>query len=81
MGAVVGQGTLGGAIMSQGVLDEGISEIFTPGLEGESNYGKVKMAPLMFQDDLSHIIDNTMYARESAMKIDLVLKKKGFNIN
>ena len=35
VGAVVGQGTMGGALISQGVLDEGISKEFAPGGEDE----------------------------------------------
>ena len=49
MGAVLGQGTLGGAIISQAVLDEGVMEHFSPGEEGQPRYGSVAMAPCMFQ--------------------------------
>ena len=41
VGATVGQGTLGGALVSQGVLDEGISEQFSPGGEDEMRYRMV----------------------------------------
>ena len=54
VGAVVGQGTIAGALGSQAVLDEGISESFSPGNGDELNYGTVAMAPLLFQDDLIH---------------------------
>ena len=30
-GALVGQGTIGGALLSQAVLDEGIRDVFAPG--------------------------------------------------
>ena len=52
VGAVVGQGTIGGALVSQAVLDEGVKEHFEPGNEDELNYGKVPLGPCMFQDDL-----------------------------
>ena len=54
MGAVLGQGTLGGAIVSQAVLDEAVMEHFSPGEEGQPRYGAVEMAPCMFQDDLAN---------------------------
>ena len=50
VGAVVGQGTIGGALGSQAVLDEGARQNFTPGGLDEMNYGLVPMGPLIFQD-------------------------------
>ena len=54
VGAVVGQGTMGGALVSQAVLDEGTKELFVPGDKNEINYGSVPMAPCLFQDDIIH---------------------------
>ena len=54
VGAVVGQGTIGGALVSQAVLDEGTKELFVPGDKNEINYGSVPMAPCLFQDDIIH---------------------------
>ena len=54
VGAVVGQGTMGGALVSQAVLDEGVKENFEPGNEDELRYGEVPMAPCLFQDDIIH---------------------------
>ena len=54
VGAVVGQGTMGGALVSQAVLDEGTKELFVPGDKNEINYGSVPMAPCLFQDDIKH---------------------------
>ena len=53
-GALVGQGTIGGALVSQGVLDEGISGQFAPGGEDKMNFGSVPVAPLIFMDDIIH---------------------------
>ena len=53
-GAVVGQGTVGWALVSQAVLYEGIREQFSPGGEDELTYGSVPLAPLLFQDDVLH---------------------------
>ena len=36
-GAVVGQGTMGGALVSQAVLDDGTKKHFVPGNEDELN--------------------------------------------
>ena len=64
VGATVGQGTLGEALVSQGVLDEGISEQFSPGGEDEMMYGSVKLGPLIFQDDVLHAADGIQQARK-----------------
>ena len=42
VGAVVGQGTMGGALVSQAVLDEGTQKHFVPGTEDELKYGSVQ---------------------------------------
>ena len=52
VGAVIGQGTIGGALVSQAVLDDGVKEHFTPAGDTQLQYGSVPLAPLMFQDDL-----------------------------
>ena len=80
-GAVVGQGTIGGALVSQAVLDEGVSAEFTPGDKNETNYGDVKMGPCMFQDDLIHISKGIKEANEANRKIDTVMKKLNLNLN
>jgi hypothetical protein len=81
VGAVVGQGTIGGALVSQAVLDEAISEEFCPGEEHEANYGQVPMQPCMFQDDLIHAALGTKEAREAGDKIHKAIKKRGLNLN
>ena len=45
VGAVVGQGMLGGALVSQAVLDEGVTEHLAPGDRLQLEYGGVPMAP------------------------------------
>ena len=52
-GAIVGQGTIGRALVSQSVLDEGISGVFAPGGQDKLNYGSVPVSPLSFQDHSS----------------------------
>ena len=63
VGAVVGQGTMGGALVSQAVLDEGTKELFVPGDKNEINYGSVPMAPCLFQDDIKHSANDLEKAR------------------
>ena len=52
VGPVVGQGAIGAALVSQAVLDDGVSEHFPPGGDLQLQYGSVPLAPLIFQDDL-----------------------------
>ena len=81
VGAVVGQGTIGGALVSQAVLDEGVKEHFEPGNEDELNYGKVPLGPCMFQDDLIHASTEVEKARKASQKMNLVMKKHALKLN
>ena len=80
-GAVVGQGTLGGALVSQAVLDEGISEEFAPGGEDELTYGSVPLAPLLFQDDVLHAAEGVKEARSANLKMSRVVKRFNLTLN
>ena len=81
VGAVIGQGTIGGALVSQAVLDSALMEQFQPGGEEELNYGTVKMAPLVFQDDFLHASDEIEKARQTNVKINKMIKQRGLNLN
>ena len=70
VGAVLGQGTLGGALISQAVLDEGVMAQFPPGGPLQVDYGTVPLAPVMFQDDLADCSDSLDNARESNRRVD-----------
>ena len=63
VGAVVGQGTMGGALVSQAVLDEGTKKLFVPGDKNEINYGSVPMAPCLSQGDIKHGANDLEKAR------------------
>ena len=80
-GALVGHGTMGGALVSQGVLDQGISEQFAPGGGDEMKYGKVPLSPLIFMDDLIHGSDTIEAARRANEKIDKVVKSLNLRLN
>ena len=81
VGAVLGQGTLGGAIVSQAVLDEGVMEHFLPGEEGQPRYGAVDLAPCMFQDDLANGSVGLLAARVANQKVDFLVKERGLQLN
>ena len=81
VGAVLGQGTLGGAIVSQAVLDEAVMEHFSPGEQGQPRYGAVEMAPCMFQDDLANGSVGLLAARMANQKVDFLVKQRGLQLN
>ena len=79
VGAVLGQGTLGGALISQAVLDDGVAGQFQPG-EGMS-YGSIQMAPMMWQDDLLYGMEGMEEARRAARKMNIVMKERAWTLN
>ena len=81
VGAVLGQGTLGGALVSQAVLDEGMSEQFLPGGEGELEYGEVPLAPFIFQDDVIHGVGGLEEAREANRRVARVMGERCLSLN
>ena len=81
VGAILGQGTSSGAIISQAVLDEAVKEQFSPGEIGQPSYGAVQMAPMMFQDDLENSSTNLIEARRANRKIDFLLNLRALKLN
>ena len=81
VGAVVGQGMLGGALVSQGVLDEGVMEHFPPGGANQMKYGDISLAPLMWLDDLINGAEQLEEARDINARINLVMKQRGLCLN
>ena len=72
---------MGGALISQGVLDEGISQEFTPRGEDELKYGDVPLAPLIFQDDVLHGVCGVEEARNANLKMDRVINQLNLRLN
>ena len=71
VGAVIGQGTIGGALVSQAVLDDGVMEKFP--LAGSTDllhYGAVPVAPLMWVDDMLSAGESLAQARQTNVKIN-----------
>ena len=81
VGAVVGQGMLGGALVSQAVLDEGVIEHLPPGGELQLKYGEVPQAPLMWIDGVLNATDKIQKARRVNEKMDFLLKQRGLSLN
>ena len=81
VGAVLGQGTIGGALISQAVLDDGIKDNFQPGGQDELEYGEVPLAPMMYQDDLIHGAGGLEEAILANTKIDITMKQRGLSLN
>ena len=74
--AAVGQGMLGGALVSQGVLDEAMMEHLPPGEPSQMEYGDVLLAPLMWMDDFISGTDNITKARSINLKVDFLIKQR-----
>ena len=72
----MGQGTIGGALVSQAVLDDGVSEHFKPGGPQQVTYGSVPLAPFMFQDDLLNLTEDIPQARIVNRKVDVIMKQR-----
>ena len=65
---------LGGALVSQEVLDEGVIEHLPPGGELQLQYGEVPQAPLMWIDDILNGTDNIKKARKVNWQINFLIK-------
>ena len=78
-GALVEKGTLGGALVSQAVLDDGISEEFIPGGRDDMTYGDIPLAPLIFQNDVIYSVKGLKEARLANENMDRVVNKLKLN--
>jgi hypothetical protein len=81
VGAVVGQGMLGGALVSQAVLDDGVTEHVTPGDSLQMGYGEVPMVPLLWLDDIINTAGGLDEARQINVLINKVMKQRGLSLN
>jgi hypothetical protein len=79
-GSMIGQGTVGGALVSQANLDRGMVEMFS-GSEDEVSYGGVRVLPLMFQDDIMRATDSVASARAGNIKVAAVMRSKQLCLN
>ena len=81
VGAVVGQGMLGGALVSQANLDDGVMEHLPPGGELQMEYGDVPLAPLMWMDDVVKTSQSLEMARKTNIKVNILVKQRGLSLN
>ena len=76
VGDCIGQGTAGGALVSQANLDIGLMEYFEDSKD-DIMYGNVKLQPLACQDDILKGSTNVLDAQVGNIKLSAMLKEKG----
>ena len=81
VGPVVGQGTIGGALVSQAVLDDGVMKHFPRAGRQSVEYGSVPMAPLMWVDDMLNPAGGLEEARDANRRINSMMKERGLCLN
>ena len=79
-GPMIGQGTGGGALVSQANLDKGVVDMFR-GSEEEVRYGGVRVLPVMFQDDIMRAAGSVEAARAGNIKMASVMDSKQLTLN
>ena len=79
-GAMIGQGTGGGALVSQLNLDRGVVDMFS-GSEDEVRYGSVRVLPLMFQDDIMRVAASVEAGRAGSAKMSYIMNSKQLTLN
>ena len=77
---MIGQGTGGGALVSQANLDHGVMDMFRESVD-EVRYGGVRVLPVMFQDDIMRAADSVEAARIGNVKVDYLMKSKQLALN
>ena len=78
VGDCIGQGTAGAALVSQVNLDQGLQQYFGNGVE-DLEYGKVRVQPLAYQDDIMKGSKDVSGAQAGNIKLAAMLKDKGLS--
>ena len=76
MGDCIGQGTAGGALVSQANPDQGLMEYFGESKE-EIYYGYVRLQPLAYKDDIMKDSKDVLGAQVGNIKLAAMLQEKG----
>ena len=76
---LIGQGTLGGAIVSACNLDSDVNDYFRT--SDEACYGSVRLQPLLFQDDVIHLTTSRERAQAGVMRMEAVMKSKQLEVH
>ena len=79
-GENIGQGTIGGALLSSLNLDMGVQSSFKSS-SSEISYGAIRLQPLIFQDDLARICTSVQAAQAGNDKVAEVTNSKQLEIN
>ena len=80
-GENVGQGTIGGAILSSLNLDVGVTEGFSESCHEVYYGGIIRLNPLLFQDDSLRLATSAVTAQYGNNIMESVMKRKLLNIN
>ena len=80
VGEVVGQGTVGGALVSQVNIDSGIERYFC-GSGDEITYGCIRLQPMVFQDDVARMAEDIKAAQAGNHKLSYVMKEKQLKVH
>ena len=80
IGENIGQGTIGGALLSSLNLDMGVQSLFTSSTS-EISYGAIRLQPLIFQDDLARMCTTVQPAQAGNDKVAEITNSKQLEIN
>ena len=80
-GENVGQGTVGGAILSSLNLDIGVTEGFSESCHEVYYGGKLRLNPLLYQDDSLRMATSAKSAQFGNNIMESIMKRKLLNIN
>ena len=80
IGPTLGQGSFGASLASQINLDKGITKMFESSTD-QAMYGKCKLLPQMYQDDIFSLTNSINASRASKFKVDKVMKTKQLCLN
>ena len=72
----IGQGTAGGALLSQLNLDYGLNQYFS-GSSDETYYGQVRIQPVAYQDDVARASKSVLEVQAGNTKMSAMLQDKG----
>ena len=75
VGAIVGQGTAGAALISAINLDKGLNEFFKDGNDIDK-YGNIDLQPLAYQDDVGSLCKSVSNVRSQAEKMAKMISSK-----
>ena len=79
-GENIGQGTLEGAIISAANIDYSVNRFFSESKD-ELSYGRTKLQPLIFQDDISRMSTDVWSAQSGNNRLEAAMETKLLDFN